>query len=97
MGLPLVNNFIGSGRTGQYFNANRGFWSYYAPLLLWGAGDNFTYLAINGTAGNLSDVVIGSGIVGGNMTGNMAICRLLTWEYLNTNLATSDLIKTIFN
>ena len=93
MELLPVSNFMGSGRTGQYFNDDRGFWSYYAPLLLWGAGDNFTYLVINGTAGNLSDVVVGSGGAGGNMT----ICRLLTWEYFNTNLATSDLIAAIFN
>ena len=84
---------MGSGRTGQYFNDNLGFWSYYTPLLLWGSGDNFSYLAINGTTGYLSDIVVGAGGAGGNMT----ICRLLTWEYLNNNLATSDLIEAIFN
>ena len=93
VGLPSVNNFMGSGRTGRYFNTNLGFWSYFAPLFLWGSGDNFNYLVINGPTLNANDIVVGSGVAGGGMS----MRRLLTLEYLNSNLATSDLIATIFN
>ena len=84
---------MGSGRTGQYFNENLGFWSYYAPLFLWGSGDNFNYLVINNTIGHPNDIIVGAGGSGGNIT----TLHLLTSEYLNINLATSDLIETIFN
>ena len=94
MGLPQVNNFIGSKRTGLYWKENLGLGGY-TPLLLWGSGDNFNYLAINNPTG-----VAGEGeitIVSGGANNNMLAQHLLTSEYLNKNLATSDLIEAIFN
>lgn len=92
MGLPQVNNFIGSKRTGLYWKENLGLGGY-TPLLLWGSGDNFNYLVINNPSGETDDIVIVSG--GGN--NNLIASHLLTSEYLNKNLATSDLIEAIFN
>lgn len=93
MGLPQVNNFIGSCRKGVYEKENLGLEWGYVPLLLWGSGDNFNYLAINGTAGGANDIIIVSG------AGNYELhkCHLLNLEYLNKNLATADLIEAIFN
>lgn len=93
MGLPQVNNFIGSKRTGLYEKENLGLGLGYVPLLLWGSGDNFNYLVINNLARDADNIVIVSG--GGNNP--LQRYYLLTFEYLNNNLATSDLVEAIFN
>ena len=93
MGLPLVNNFIGSYRTGLYEKENLGLGRGYVPLLLWGSGDNFNYLVLNGTAGEANDIMV----ISGGGSNELTKCHLLNLEYLNKNLATSDLIEAIFN